>query len=446
MFRGPADAMRTESRLRAAWSLPDSRRGEPPSRSRCRRRSSRVRLRAADRAGCRSKPPAASRRRLATAGRAATFDVTRAGRRSSSTIAPHESPTAARTARAGTPLQPPRRDRRHRLSAEPRRRVADLGRAAELDCAVRAATPPQAVAQPADELIIDMADFAACAGRRRAEAPAVRARAGRRWMTSRSTSPTVATPSRASRWPTMRARGRRDRRSRRAGQGDRRRCASASRSTTSTSTRPTNGRAGWPPKSAEWALELNQRVPDSTVGLAHALAGSSATVGFHALSDIARALEGALQHTQALAYGTPQHGTAFTEAAEEIRRLLHQFAAGFLKEPEHRRHRCTAGAEGARRFRSARTCPRTSRSATSPASSRCRAGRAGCRAAGAAAACAGPRRSRSPCRASARHAGVPAARRSAARSPTSATTRTTSTSSTRSTPTCSRSSRKRRPN
>lgn len=84
----------------------------------------------------------------------------------------------------------------------------------------------------------------------------------------------------------------------------------------------------------EWALELNQPVPDSAVGLAHALAGSSATVGFQALSQIARALEYALQHAQTLAYGTPQHGKAFTEAAEEIRRLLHQFAAGFLKDAE----------------------------------------------------------------------------------------------------------------
>lgn len=84
----------------------------------------------------------------------------------------------------------------------------------------------------------------------------------------------------------------------------------------------------------EWALEMNQRVPDSTVGLAHALAGSSATVGFNVLSDVARALEYALQHTQALAYGTTQHARAFTGAADEIRRLLHQFAAGFLKEPD----------------------------------------------------------------------------------------------------------------
>ncbi|MBA2674904.1 Hpt domain-containing protein [Ramlibacter sp.] len=83
----------------------------------------------------------------------------------------------------------------------------------------------------------------------------------------------------------------------------------------------------------EWVLEMNQRVPDSTVGWAHALAGSSATVGFHALSDIARALEAALMQAQQLSNGTPVHAHAFTEAAEEIRRLLHQFAAGFLKEP-----------------------------------------------------------------------------------------------------------------
>jgi chemosensory pili system protein ChpA (sensor histidine kinase/response regulator) len=85
---------------------------------------------------------------------------------------------------------------------------------------------------------------------------------------------------------------------------------------------------------SEWTLEMNQRVPDSTVGWAHALAGSSATVGFQALSDIARALESALQRTQSLADGTPEHARVFTAAADEVRRLLHQFAAGFLKQPE----------------------------------------------------------------------------------------------------------------
>lgn len=87
---------------------------------------------------------------------------------------------------------------------------------------------------------------------------------------------------------------------------------------------------------SEWALEMNQRVPDSTVGWAHALAGSSATVGFSALSEIARALEAALQHTQQLATGTYAHAQTFTAAAEEVRRLLHQFAAGFLKEADPR--------------------------------------------------------------------------------------------------------------
>ena len=54
---------------------------------------------------------------------------------------------------------------------------------------------------------------------------------------------------------------------------------------------------------SEWALELNRPMPDSTVGLAHALAGSSATVGFHALSDIARSLEGALHQAQRAVVG-----------------------------------------------------------------------------------------------------------------------------------------------
>lgn len=87
-------------------------------------------------------------------------------------------------------------------------------------------------------------------------------------------------------------------------------------------------------EATEWALELHQPVPDSTVALAHSLAGSSATVGFHALSDMARTLEHALQHVQLQARGTPDQAQAFVNAAEDVRRLLHQFAAGFLKEPD----------------------------------------------------------------------------------------------------------------
>ncbi len=86
---------------------------------------------------------------------------------------------------------------------------------------------------------------------------------------------------------------------------------------------------------SEWSLERNQPVSDSTVALAHSLAGSSATVGFAALSEMARALEQALQQSRAHhRNGAAKYGQIFVDAAEDIRRLLHQFAAGFLKEPD----------------------------------------------------------------------------------------------------------------
>ena len=88
---------------------------------------------------------------------------------------------------------------------------------------------------------------------------------------------------------------------------------------------------------AEWSMEINQPVNDSTIALAHSLAGSSATVGFRALSEIARAFEGALQQSQAHhIHGAVEYGQLFVDASEDIRRLLHQFAAGFLKEPDFR--------------------------------------------------------------------------------------------------------------
>ncbi|MBD9391675.1 Hpt domain-containing protein [Acidovorax sp. ACV01] len=83
----------------------------------------------------------------------------------------------------------------------------------------------------------------------------------------------------------------------------------------------------------EWSLELHEPLPDMAVALAHSLAGSSATVGFNALSEMARVLEHALQHVQLQSGGTQEQAEAFMAAAEDIRRLLHQFAAGFLKEP-----------------------------------------------------------------------------------------------------------------
>ncbi|RZT95189.1 Hpt domain-containing protein [Rivibacter subsaxonicus] len=84
---------------------------------------------------------------------------------------------------------------------------------------------------------------------------------------------------------------------------------------------------------SEWALELHRPVGETAVALAHSLAGSSATVGFADLSGLARQLEHALMRSQSLRRGTKADAALFAEAGDEIRRLLHQFAAGFLKSP-----------------------------------------------------------------------------------------------------------------
>ena len=87
---------------------------------------------------------------------------------------------------------------------------------------------------------------------------------------------------------------------------------------------------------SEWAIEHQHPIADSTVALAHSLAGSSATVGFDALSDIARAFEHVLQKSQAhhSVSSAAANAALFVDTAEDIRRLLHQFAAGFLKKPD----------------------------------------------------------------------------------------------------------------
>ena len=84
---------------------------------------------------------------------------------------------------------------------------------------------------------------------------------------------------------------------------------------------------------AEWAMELHRPVGEVPIALAHSLAGSSATVGFADLSQLARLLEHALARTQVIGHGTDEEARLFVNAAEEIRRLLHQFAAGFLQQP-----------------------------------------------------------------------------------------------------------------
>ncbi len=84
----------------------------------------------------------------------------------------------------------------------------------------------------------------------------------------------------------------------------------------------------------EWSLELPAPLPDSVVALAHSLSGSSSTVGFHALFTEARALEHALEHVRLHQVSDAGHARVFNDAAEDIRRLLHQFAAGFLKDAD----------------------------------------------------------------------------------------------------------------
>ncbi len=87
---------------------------------------------------------------------------------------------------------------------------------------------------------------------------------------------------------------------------------------------------------AEWSLERHEPVHEHAEALAHSLAGSSATVGFQPLSEIARALEHALatvsSHQVAGYAATAEQAQLFVDAAEDIRRLLHQFAAGFYKD------------------------------------------------------------------------------------------------------------------
>ncbi|MEC5213491.1 chemosensory pili system protein ChpA (sensor histidine kinase/response regulator) [Polaromonas sp. CG_9.5] len=86
---------------------------------------------------------------------------------------------------------------------------------------------------------------------------------------------------------------------------------------------------------AEWALESDQPISASTVALAHSLTGSSATVGFMSLSELARSLENALGNSRTHHnHGASAYGQLFVDASEDIRRLLHQFAAGFLKQPQ----------------------------------------------------------------------------------------------------------------
>ncbi len=89
---------------------------------------------------------------------------------------------------------------------------------------------------------------------------------------------------------------------------------------------------------SEWALLPPAPLPEEVAALAHSLAGASATVGYSGLSALARALEHALDRglgREAVGQFIPaSEAQRLVQAAEEARHLLHQFAAGFLKEPQ----------------------------------------------------------------------------------------------------------------
>ncbi|WP_043114242.1 Hpt domain-containing protein, partial [Pseudacidovorax intermedius] len=71
---------------------------------------------------------------------------------------------------------------------------------------------------------------------------------------------------------------------------------------------------------AGWARTPGTRLPDEAVAAAHSLAGSSATVGFALLSELARLVESALQHLQGEHRAGAAQAAVLVEAAEDIRR------------------------------------------------------------------------------------------------------------------------------
>lgn len=82
---------------------------------------------------------------------------------------------------------------------------------------------------------------------------------------------------------------------------------------------------------AEWAVAADGPVGETPIMDAHSLAGSSATVGFEEMARLAHALENALLRNRERGVSMTPEPEVFVAASDEIRRLLHQFAAGFLK-------------------------------------------------------------------------------------------------------------------
>lgn len=85
---------------------------------------------------------------------------------------------------------------------------------------------------------------------------------------------------------------------------------------------------------SEWLLESHHALPEQLAQYAHTLAGSSATVGFDALADLCRTLETVFANIGTQSHRTIELAEPLTAGVEAVRFLLHQFAAGFLKQPD----------------------------------------------------------------------------------------------------------------
>ncbi len=82
---------------------------------------------------------------------------------------------------------------------------------------------------------------------------------------------------------------------------------------------------------SEWAMQPAQPVSDTAVEMAHALGGSSSTVGFTDLAMLSRKLEKSLGHMQIIGWASADQVQVCMQAAQEIESLLLHFAAGELR-------------------------------------------------------------------------------------------------------------------
>ena len=112
---------------------------------------------------------------------------------------------------------------------------------------------------------------------------------------------------------------------RRASQSGGRSCGSASRCSTFTNEADEQSRR-LQTALGEWALDPQNPSATKSIALSSLLAGQLRHRGLSGLVSLARLLEHSLMRSQALGAGDVAAAELFNEAAEEIRRLLHQFA------------------------------------------------------------------------------------------------------------------------